>query len=605
MPQYLSKSDYKLARTCPTKLYYKKLHYPALTDGSSFMELLEEDGYLFEALAKLHYPDGIAIDETLSLEESAATTLVALQAERVTLFEATFISQGKLVRVDILVKDGDVFELIEVKSKSYTPGESFHTRSGSVVGEWLPYLEDVTFQALVVQECFPAAEIRPFLLLPDSSQTIGIEQIRTWFQFDVVGREGEWARRLVMVTGDVALLQREPIVIKVAVGAEVVALQPAVGQFMDRLTASLNPLRRITPQLSHRCAACEYRIDGAAERNGFVECWRELAHAQPHLLDLYYVSETGGGPTPLANDLIAQGSVHLFDVPIERLRKKDGTVGKRNQRQIIQIEYSRADREWLGAELAGRLDGLAYPLHFLDFETARLVLPSHANLKPYALEAFQWSCHTLAAPGAALEHAEWINREPTFPNERFARSLMAHLGTSGTVLAWATHESTTLRQIGEQLAARDLGDAALLEWLGLISAKDRIVDMNALTIDHYFHPLMRGQTSLKVVADAIWRTQPRLRARFAALLGIVDDGATSLYKVLPSRLIDGQVCSIQNGTDALRAYQTMLFAQDDAVRAGWQQLLRQYCRLDTLAMVLVWERWAELIAGGAEGFDGG
>ncbi|MBA3468284.1 MAG: DUF2779 domain-containing protein [Herpetosiphonaceae bacterium] len=597
--QYLSKSDYKLARTCPTKLYYKKLHYPALTDGSAFMELLEEDGYLFEALAKLHYPDGVAIDETLSLEESAATTLVALQAEQVTLFEATFISAGKLVRVDILVKDGNVFDLIEVKSKSYTPGEQFRNKSGTVFSAWLPYLEDVAFQALVLQECFPAAEIRPFLLLPDSSQAISIEQIRTWFQFDVVGRAGEWARRLVLVTGDVALLQQEPIVITVAVGAEVAALAADVRQFTARLIDSLNPLRRIPPRLSHRCASCEYRLEGGAERNGFVECWRELASAQPHLLDLYYLSETGGGGTPLASELIAQGTVHLFDVPIERLRKKDGSVGKRNQRQIVQIEYSRAGREWLGAELPDLLAGLAYPLHFLDFETARYVLPSHASLKPYALEAFQWSCHTLAAPGAALQHTEWINREPTFPNERFARSLMAHLGTAGTVLAWAAHESMTLRQIAEQLAERNLGDPALHEWLATLGAKDRIVDMNALTIGHYFHPLMRGQTSLKVVADAIWRTQPELRARFATLLGVEEAGAASLYKTLPSRLIAGQLCTIQNGTDALRAYQSMLFATSPADRTAWQDLLRQYCRLDTLAMVLVWERWAELSAAGA------
>ncbi len=598
MPQYLSKSDYKLARTCPTKLYYKKLHYPAITDGDMFMELLEEDGYLFEALAKLHFPDGVAIDETLSLEESAATTLVALQAAEVTLFEATFISQGKLARVDILVKKGNLIDLIEVKSKSYDPAESLRGKTGGLAGEWLPYLEDVTFQVLVLQECFPAAEIRPFLLLPDSSQLISIEQIRTWFQFDVVGRAGAWARRLVLVTGDAALLRQEPIVKQLAVAAEVAELQAAVREHMDRMLASLNPLRRIAPQLSHRCASCEYRIEGAAERSGFVECWRELAHAQPHLLDLYHLGAAGGGGSPLASELIAQGSVHLFDVPVERLRKKDGTVGKRNQRQIIQVEYSRADREWLGPALPGLLDSLVYPLHFLDFETARYVLPSHAQLKPYALEAFQWSCHTLPAPGAALQHSEWINAEPTFPNERFARSLMTHLGTSGTVLAWAAHESTTLRQIAEQLRARGLGDAALLEWLDTRGAKAHIIDMNALTIDHYFHPQMRGQTSLKVVADAIWRTQPRLRARFATLLELADDGAASLYKTLPSRLIDGQVRTIQNGTDALRAYQTMLFAASAADRAAWQQLLLQYCRLDTLAMVLVWERWAELIGAG-------
>ena len=593
MPQYLSKSDYKLARDCPAKLYYKKLHYPSSNDNNPFMELLEEGGYLFEALAKLNYPDGVAIDESLSLEESAATTRVALLADQVTLFEATFISAGKLVRVDILVKDGAVLNLIEVKSKGWSPAESFRGRNG-LSGEWLPYLEDVAFQALVLRECYPELEIRSFLLLPDTTQPVRIEQIRTWFRFEEIGREGEWVRRMVAVTGDVALLRQESIVSLVPVDAEVAELLPQVAAASARFVASLNPLVRLAPPLGHRCGQCEYRLDGSAERNGFVECWRGLAHDGPHLLDLYFV-----GTTSLVGEMLEQGRTHLFDVPLERLRNKDGSIGKRSRRQLIQIEHTRLEREWFSDELAGELGRLEYPLHFLDFETARFVLPSHASLTPYALEAFQWSCHTLRAPGAELEHAEWINTEPSFPNERFARSLMEHLGDGGTVLAWATHESTTLRQIADQLAARGWGDDDLHSWLRAMAAKGRIVDMNAMTVNHYFHPAMRGQTSLKVVADAIWRSAPALRQRFAGLLGLPVEGVQSLYKALAYQPVGAQQFSVQNGTEALHAYERMVqvAALGDAEFQAWRQLLLQYCRLDTLAMVLVWEHWRAAVLG--------
>ena len=590
MPQYLSKSDYKLARDCPTKLYYQKLHYPSRHDDDAFGAMLAEGGFVFEALAKLQYPDGITIDESLSLEESAATTLLALQADQVTLFEATFISHGKLARVDILVKHGNTLDLIEVKSKSYHPDDTF--RSGkSWSSEWLPYLEDVAFQALVLQECLPDVEIRPFLLLPDTTQTLTIEHIRTWFALEQLGRAGEWVRRVVAVTGDAAILQQQSVMALVPVASEIADLLPEVARHAARFLHNLNPLVRAEPQLTHRCGQCEYRLAGTAERNGFVECWRELAQVDHHLLDLYFV-----GATNVAQELIGLGTVHLFDVPPERLRTKNGSIGKRNRRQLIQLEYTRQNREWVSDELPAVLQTLEYPLHFVDFETARFVLPSHANLAPYALEAFQWSCHTLVAPDAPLTHSEWINSGADFPNERFARSLMAQLGTNGTMLAWGHHESTTLRQIAEQLAVRESGDAALHEWLATMSAKGHIIDMNALTIEHYFHPLMRGQTSLKVVADAIWRSEASLRERFAALLDVKEDDATSLYKTLRPVAAGEQTWTVQNGTEALRAYQAMidLLMIDHPEAAIWGRLLLDYCRLDTLAMVLVWQRWREL-----------
>lgn len=36
----LTKSDFKAARNCPTKLYYRKHGYPTTKDGDPYMELL-------------------------------------------------------------------------------------------------------------------------------------------------------------------------------------------------------------------------------------------------------------------------------------------------------------------------------------------------------------------------------------------------------------------------------------------------------------------------------------------------------------------------------------------------------------------------------------
>jgi hypothetical protein len=48
------------------------------------------------------------------------------------------------------------------------------------------------------------------------------------------------------------------------------------------------------------------------------------------------------------------------------------------------------------------------------------------------------------------------------------------------------------------------------------------------------------------------------------------------------------------GTGAMRAYQEMLYGadkNDSGARADWTALLTQYCRLDTLSMVLILEHW--------------
>ena len=34
---------------------------------------------------------------------------------------------------------------------------------------------------------------------------------------------------------------------------------------------------------------------------------------------------------------------------------------------------------------------------------------------------------------------------------------------------------------------------------------------------------------------------------------------------------------------------------DAAVQAAWRQLLLEYCKLDTLAMVLIWEHWRRTV----------
>lgn len=152
---HLSKSDFKIARTCGTKLYYKKLRYPSSQDEDPYLEFLADGGYMVETIAKLLFPDGREI-EFDSSDEAAALTHEALKQENVTLFEATFMMGQLLARVDILEKRGNRFQLIEVKAIGFNSQKvdglsPFRGKRGDISSKWQPYLEDVAFQTHILR----------------------------------------------------------------------------------------------------------------------------------------------------------------------------------------------------------------------------------------------------------------------------------------------------------------------------------------------------------------------------------------------------------------------------------------------------------------------
>ncbi len=611
---YLSKSDFKLAQNCPTKLFYKKSRYPSEKDEDEYLQLLAEGGFIVERIAKLLFPEGRELEFTGGSEESARQTMRALKAGDGTFFEATLISGSKLARIDILKKRGNELDLIEVKATSYNSDDNaaavqegrpnlFRTkRDHSIISDWREYLEDVTFQVLVLRELFPRAIIRAFLMMPDTAKTTSIDRLYSLFELRRVRPPGATFEHLtVEFHGDAEQLRTDHFLTQVPVDAEIELLSAEVRDRAQVYSASLVPqLTKIPTPISTACRDCEYRRTATDPRDGFNDCWGPLADVRPHLFDLYQIGSLGGRGGPVANRLIADRSVNLLDLPESSLVKSDGTVGEHNKRQLLQIRHTRANTEWFSDELPAILERFPYPLHFIDFETTALAVPYHAGMRPYEPVAFQWSCHTLERPGARVKHSEWINVDEAFPNFEFAESLMAQLGTTGTVFMWATHEYTILRRILTQMQERVHHNFALAQWLENIVRQPgqdggRLTDMNRLSLQHYFHPLMKGRTSIKVVCDAIWKSNSGLRAEFPEYLKEVNGTVLSPYAALPPLEINGQPVVVAEGTGAIRAYEAMLYGierDDPDLRLRWKNLLLQYCKLDTAAMVLVWRHWS-------------
>jgi len=615
---YLTKSDFKVARTCPTKLYYRKRGYPTREDGDEYLQLLADQGYLLEALARTLWPDGCWIGFRSEVEDAVWETMKALERDPCTLFEATFISRGKLARVDILTRRGNTLELIEVKSHSFDrqqhdellaagqPGLLRTARKpGELRREWQPYVEDAAFQAHVLRELFPGYRVIPYLLMLDSGRPAAVDGLHRQFVRRARSRAG-WDAPVPAVDfiGDPREVWRSPFLVQLNVAVEVELVLDEVRRWADEYVGAIAPVpQRVNGSLSTNCIDCQYRVaDG--DRRGFHECWGPLADPSPHLFDLYRVGELGGRKERLADALIAAGKTSLYDVPEKRLTRQDGSVGEHARRQRIQISHTRSNREWVGEELGLELRGWRYPLHFVDFETCAPAIPRYRGMRPFEVLAFQWCCQTVASADAPPCHDEWIQPTEEYPNAAFAAALRRQVGDEGCILVWASHERNVLRAVRRQLEERGEGDAGLLAWLDDVTEGDRIVDMNRLTLKQYFHPRMGGRTSLKVVADAVWRANPAVRARLPQYVLEVDGELQSPYRALPPLIIDGdgagggRLVSVAEGNGAILAYYEMmerLAANATLEWERWRQLLRQYCQLDTLAMVMVWWHWRELI----------
>ena len=632
-PLYLTKSDLKTARNCSTKLYYKKLGYPTVDRVDGYTRILADGNFIISKIAHLLYPEGIYISAHLHSDESIAKaaqeTIDYLKQENVVLFEPVLYSDYKLARADILVKQGDRLEIIEIRSKGFDSNAHEdlikyrnlslfrNKRTGKVGGEWRHIIEDVAYQVGILQEMLRASfpnlqeNIDTYLLAPDKAKTTKIDSLASYFQIQRLATHRNSFSKFnginVNFTGDLQEIHNDQFLTKVSITTEVSELiAPTIASAQKYISYLIDKSPEIFAPISKSCKDCEYRASDRDPRDGFKECWGDLAEEKFHILDLYQMGRIGGNETPLVNEMIQQQKVSMFDVPLEELN--DYTY---SYRQLVQIEYTQKNKEWISEHLPSIIKQIEYPIHFIDFETSRMAIPYRAGMRTYEQVAFQWSCHTIASPDAAPIQTEWLDLDNIFPNFQFAESLMECLGDRGTILTWATHENSVLRDIYYQMQTYDYHNPELQTWLANTAklgnkGKSHLVDMNALTLKHYFHPLMKGRTSLKCVLPAVWKTNAYLHEipYFQEYYRQVDGEILNPYDALPQLQIGDRIQVVNEGAGAMLAYQDLMYGELrdlslnnpelQSLRSQWKELLYQYCRLDTMAMVIIWTHWQNL-----------
>lgn len=280
-------------------------------------------------------------------------------------------------------------------------------------------------------------------------------------------------------------------------------------------------------------------------------CSRDLPH--PNVFDL-------GG-------MQARSKIKLFEkglVTYGQLVEK----GKLKEAQLLQIQHEseelppKIDGEAIGAFLAQ----LAYPLHFLDFETFQTAIPLFDEASPYEQIPFQYSLHIVTSESADIEHKEYLAGPEGDPRRGVAESLCRDIPSEGCVVAYnMTFEKGRIKRLAELYP--DLHDH-------LMEIHDHIVDlMVPFKQKAYYCRAMEGSYSIKYVLPALYPDDPELD-----------------YHNLEG---------VHNGGEASEAF-LLMREMEPAERQVCREALLKYCGLDTLAMVKVWKKLREAVRGMAD-----
>lgn len=584
---YLTKSDFILADDCLAKLYFKKNGFPSSRENP-YMDYLARIGNITGYIAKHSLGPGSEIPLDKGLERALLETKKWIEStKRGVLFEATFEIEGRLVRVDVLRKKGSTIELIEVKSSGFDSLQWYGEESErkkllkSLEGK----IKDLAFQTAVVERALPDFDVEPYLSLIDKNIINEVEGLYGNFQV-TTATNGALS---IEYLGDIDELISQFLLFEpISLREEVNAIKEDIwlrSELMVEALGNPNDFAKFKSPRKMACGQCEFRLKGKdLERSGFAKCWGDDAFVTPHILSI----RRDAALSKLLNPLVEGGLANLRKVPSDLLVSKDGARAY----GVPQMQVEGVHEHFA---IHGRsvIDDLSYPLYFIDFEAVQPAIPFHAGMMPYrSIVLFQWSCHKVAFEGAPVEHFEFLNTQKGSPNMRFLTALKEVVGDVGTVITWSSYENTQLRkQLFEQLEFDNLDDPDLVEWLrSVLKEKDggwRQLDLHDDVVKpYYFHHLMENRTSIKAVLPAILsESQPQVNLDLLKSVGLLqpkqEGGLHDPYSLLSG---------VKDGTHAMTSYERLHFGLLEEDANEKEQLARQlldYCRLDTLSMVLI------------------
>ena len=199
---------------------------------------------------------------------------------------------------------------------------------------------------------------------------------------------------------------------------------------------------------------------------------------------------------------------------------------------------------------------IEYPVYFLDYETYGSAAPIIDDARPHSQIPFQYSLHIKkSSDDEELEHVEYLANEAVMPIAMIEH-MKKNIGKVGSIVSW--HASFENKQ-NRNMAGMYPSKQAFLN--GLIN---RTMDLEDLFKEGYVDVEFQGSTSIK--------------------------------KVLPVLVpdLDYSDMEVANGTDAMEAWQRLISLPVGRAKDELRKSMLEYCKLDTLAMVRIFEKMLQV-----------
>ncbi len=371
----LSKSQFTKGLQCSKALWLYRHRKDLRTAPEAFQESIMEAGTEFGILARKRWPGGVLIDaDHMHPEEALAQTKAALDAGANVLYEAAFLFDDVLVRVDVMERvgapsAGNLWFLYEVKS-------------GTKVEE--VHLYDVAIQRHVLKGA-------------------GHDVLKAC----VVHANGAYVRHGALDLN--ALFALEDVT------KESALLAPEVATELARMKEYADAEAAPAVSIGDRCKKpypCEFK----------AHCWAGVPAYS--VFDIPYLK----GDKKL--ELFNRGVQHVHQVNPDLA----GITDKRSRRAV---EVARLGKAVVDIqEIRAWLAGLVYPLAHLDFETDNPVVPPFDLLRPYSQMPFQASVRIQKDQGGPVVEEAFLGDGKTDPRAQLAEFLADITPRRGTVLAY-------------------------------------------------------------------------------------------------------------------------------------------------------------------------
>jgi uncharacterized protein DUF2779 len=383
----ISKQTFLAAITCPTQGWYAGREEPEpLGPGLRWRFFTGQE---IGRIAREQLGKGPTLAGG-SIEAAVAGTAQAMgDRQNQIVYEATFCTADFTARADALRRNGDGWDLIEVKSGK-APEDKVSKKG--VLKKGVPkdeYLDDLAYSAFV-------------------ARAAGIPVVRCI---------------LMLMSREFRQGYQGNILVEVEVTEEVVNRAGAFAGQAAAVVAAINAGQRPEPTLKWACDECAFFATDCIGK-GIADPLFDLPRlSEKRFAELKQFGRIGNLPE---------------DAELTPAQQQVVAVLRAGQPQAVE-------------EGLARLDDLKWPAYFLDFESVGPALPWFEGSDSYEAMPFQFSLHVKAGPDQPTAHYEYLAPANGDWRRELTELLIERLGTVGSVLMYSPYEKRMLGYLGEKL----------------------------------------------------------------------------------------------------------------------------------------------------------